>query len=72
MRQKVKDKFIRMKRNGIIERVKQPIDWCSPKVLFFFKKTTGKACICIDPKKLNEAIKKTLHSTYHKKKSKQS
>lgn len=50
-----------MKRNGIIERVKQPANWCAPKVPFFvvfFKKTTGKAHICIDLKRLNDDIKK--------------
>ena len=52
MLQKVKEELQRMERNGIIERVTQPTDWCAPMVPVL-KKSTGKACICVDLKILN-------------------
>ncbi|XP_056444336.1 uncharacterized protein K02A2.6-like [Gadus chalcogrammus] len=45
-----------MEGNGIIERVTQPTDWCAPMVPVL--KSTGKACICVDLKRLNEAVKR--------------
>uniref|UniRef100_A0A3B1ITQ0 Gypsy retrotransposon integrase-like protein 1 n=1 Tax=Astyanax mexicanus TaxID=7994 RepID=A0A3B1ITQ0_ASTMX len=55
--QKVKEELQRMERNGIIERVTQPTDWCAPMVPVL-KKSTGKVRICVDLKKLNEAVKR--------------
>ena len=56
MLQKVKEELKRMEGNGIIERVTQPTDWCAPMVPVL--KSTGKACICVDLKRLNEAVKR--------------
>lgn len=57
MLQKVKEELQRMEGNGIIERVTQPTDWCAPMVPVL-KKSTGKARICVDLKRLNEAVKR--------------
>ncbi|KAK9532899.1 hypothetical protein VZT92_010261 [Zoarces viviparus] len=57
MLQKVKEELQRMDGNGIIERVTQPTDWCAPMVPVL-KKSTGKARICVDLKRLNEAVKR--------------
>lgn len=46
-----------MERNGIIERVTQPTDWCAPMVPVL-KKSTGKVRICVDLKRLNQAVKR--------------
>ncbi|KAK9527224.1 hypothetical protein VZT92_015879 [Zoarces viviparus] len=57
MLQKVKEELQRMEGNGIIERVTQPTDWCAPMVPVL-KKSTGRAHICVDLKRLNEAVKR--------------
>ncbi|KAK0145431.1 hypothetical protein N1851_015677 [Merluccius polli] len=57
MLQKVREELQRMERNGIIERVTQPTDWCAPMVPVL-KKSTGKARICVDLKRLNEAVRR--------------
>lgn len=57
MLQKVKEELQRMEKNGIIERVTEPRDWCAPMVPVL-KESTGKACICVDLKRLNEAVKR--------------
>ncbi len=57
MLQKIKEELQRMERNGIIGRVTQPIDWCAQMVPVL-KKSTGKARICVDLKRLNEAVKR--------------
>ncbi|XP_063063818.1 uncharacterized protein K02A2.6-like [Engraulis encrasicolus] len=56
MLQKVKEELERMEGNGIIERVTQPTDWCAPMVPVL--KSSGKARICVDLKRLNEAVKR--------------
>lgn len=55
--QKVREELERMERNGIIERVTQPTGWCVSMVPVL-KKNTGKAHICVDLKRLNEAVKR--------------
>ncbi|XP_034023466.1 uncharacterized protein K02A2.6-like [Thalassophryne amazonica] len=57
MLQKVKEELERRERNGIIERVTQPTDWCASMVPVL-KKNTGKARICVDLKRLNKAVKR--------------
>lgn len=57
MLEKVKEELQRMRRNGIIEQVTQPTDWCAPMVPVL-KRSTGKARICVDLKRLNEAVKR--------------
>ncbi|KAL6491496.1 hypothetical protein MHYP_G00018410 [Metynnis hypsauchen] len=57
MLQKVKEELQRMERNGIIEKVTKPTDWCAP-IVPVLKKSTGKVRICVDLKKLNKAVKR--------------
>lgn len=40
--------------------VTQPTDWCAAMVPVL-KKDTSKACICVDLKRLNEAVKKEYY-----------
>jgi len=44
-----------MERNGIIEKSKQAVDWCSPLVITH--KKSGKLRICIDYIRLNECVR---------------
>lgn len=44
-----------MEKNGVIEQVTQPTEWCSPMVPVL--KKNSKAHICVDLKRLNEAVK---------------
>lgn len=41
--------------NGVIEQVKQSIDWCASKMPVL-QKHTGKAGICLNLKELNKSI----------------
>ena len=50
------DELTRMKNEGIIEEVTEPTDWCAPMVPVL--KKNGKVRICVDLKKLNEAVKR--------------
>lgn len=47
----------RMEKNGILERAIQPTEWCLPMVPVW-KEKTGKACICVDLKRMNKAGKR--------------
>ena len=49
----------RMQSIGVITKVNQPTDWVSS--LAFSHKENGKLRLCIDPKELNEAVKRTYH-----------
>ena len=51
---KVKGELERMERHGVIEKV---TEWCAPMVPVL-KRATGKARICVDFKRLNEAVKR--------------
>ena len=53
---KVKDELNRMLEAGIIEEVTEPTDWCAPMVPVV--KPNGKIRICVDLRKLNEAVKR--------------
>ncbi|RXN17021.1 RNA-directed DNA polymerase-like protein [Labeo rohita] len=53
---KVKEELRRMEGNGVIEPVTDPTDWCAPMVPV--PKPNGKVRICVDLKKLNEAVKR--------------
>lgn len=44
-----------MEENGVIESVTDPTDWCAPIVPVL--KQNGNVCICVDLKKLNEAVR---------------
>ena len=53
---KVKEELDRMLEAGIIEEVTDPTDWCAPIVPVV--KPNGKIRICVDLRKLNEAVKR--------------
>ena len=53
---KVKDELERMLEEGIIEEVTEPTDWCAPMVPAV--KPNGKVRICVDLRRLNEAVKR--------------
>ena len=53
---KVKEELDRMLKEGIIEEVTEPTDWCAPMVPVV--KPNGKVRICVDLRKLNEAVKR--------------
>ena len=61
---KVKEELTRMREAGIIEEVMEPTDWCAPMVLVV--KPNGKIRICVDQRKLNEAVKRERYSPYLK------
>ena len=43
------------KKEGIIEEITEPTDWCAPMVPVV--KSNGKVRICVDLRRLNEAVK---------------
>ena len=53
---KVKEELSRMLEAGIIEEVTEPTNWCAPMVPVV--KPNGKIRICVDLRKLNEAVKR--------------
>ena len=53
---KVKDELERMLEEGIIEEVIEPTDWFAPMVPVV--KPSGKVRICVDLRRLNEAVKR--------------
>ena len=53
---KVEAKLNRLETEGIIEKVEKPTDWCAPMVPVL--KKNGNVRICVDLKKLNEAVKR--------------
>ena len=50
-----------MKDLGVIEKVQGPTDWVNS--LAFSRKSSGGLRVCLDPKDLNKAIKRTYHKT---------
>ena len=56
LEQKVKEELKKMEKAGIIEKVTKPTDWCAPMAPVL--KPNKKLRICLDFKKLNEAIKR--------------
>ena len=67
---KVEQELQRMEGNGVIKRITEPTDWCAPMVPVMNK--GGGTRICVDPKKLNRAVKResymlpTLEDAMHK------
>ena len=53
---KVESELKQMEPNDIIVRETEPTDWCSPIVLV--PKPSGEVRICVDPKRLNFAVKR--------------
>lgn len=56
MRDKVKSELDKLERKDIIAPVKEPTDWCSRMVVA--TKKSGEPRICIDPRPLNEALRR--------------
>ena len=54
---RVKEEFLRMEENGIIQRVTEPTDWVNS-MHAVEKPKTGKLRIVLDPKALNENIRR--------------
>ena len=50
-RKPLQEELFRMERLGVIEKVKDPTNWCLPCVVV--PKKNGKICVCIDFTKLN-------------------
>ena len=53
---KVREELGRMEDGGIITKVKEPTEWCSPMVPVL--KPNGKVRICVDLKRLNASVKR--------------
>ena len=53
---KVEEELKRMKKEGIIEQITEPTDWCAPMVPVV--KSNGKVRICVDLRRLNESVKR--------------
>ena len=57
MKQPLKDELTRLQEMGVIAEVDTPTDWVSSMVIV--KKKSGKIRLCIDPKPLNKALKRS-------------
>ena len=57
MKPKLKDELARLQKIGVIKPVDTPTDWVSSLVVV--KKPNGKLRVCIDPKPLNKALKRS-------------
>ena len=55
----MKAELDRMEELSVIKKVTEPTDWVSS--LTFSRKANGKLRICLDPKDLNQASKRTYH-----------
>ena len=53
---KVTAELQRMEKAGIIERITKPTEWCAPMVPVM--KKSGQVLICVDLKRLNQAVKR--------------
>ena len=59
LKERVKQELDELCKNDIIEPVTQPSEWVSP--LFVVHKPNGRLRICIDPKHLNAALKRSVY-----------
>lgn len=57
MQPKLKAELERLEKEGVIEKVEEPTDWCSS--LCCVEKPNGKLRLCIDPQPLNCALKRS-------------
>ena len=57
----IKEELDKMESMGVITPVKEATDWVSS--LAYSQKSNGQWRICLDPKDLNKAIKRTPHHT---------
>ncbi|XP_033116783.1 uncharacterized protein K02A2.6-like [Anneissia japonica] len=56
---RLKAELERLQKEGVIERVEEPTDWCSS--LCCVEKNNGKLRLCIDPQPLNCALKRSYY-----------
>ena len=61
LKPKIEEELTKMVDMGIIRKVKEHTDWCSS--IVYSTKKDGSLRICLDPKRLNEAIKRCPHKT---------
>ena len=61
IKEEIRGELGRMETLGVIKKVTDPTDWVSS--IAFSRKSNGKLRICIDPKDLNRAMKRTYHKT---------
>ena len=61
MKPKLQAELAKMENQGIIAKVTEHSDWCSSLVTSI--KKDGSIQICLDPKKLNEALRRCPHKT---------
>lgn len=54
--QKVKEELLCMEKNGVIEKMTEPTDWCAPMVPV--PRKNGRVHICVDVKRLNDAVRR--------------
>nr|XP_039263214.1 uncharacterized protein K02A2.6-like [Styela clava] len=59
LRDKIKAELDKMEKMGIIRKVTQYTDWCSS--LTYAVKQDGSLRMCLDPRKLNQALKRFPH-----------
>ena len=58
--EKVQAELNRMEKLGVIEKVTEPTDWCSPMAVAM--KKNGKVRICVDLRQLNRAVKRERYT----------
>ena len=59
LKPKIKLELDKMEAEGVIQRVTDHSDWCSS--LVYVTKTDSSLRICLDPKKLNESLRRCPH-----------
>lgn len=59
LQEKLKEELEKMRKQGVIRKVKEHTDWCSS--LAYSVKKDGSLRICIDPQRLNDALKRCPH-----------
>ena len=57
---KVETEIKNMERLGVIKRINEPTDWCSPMSLV--PKKDGSVRLCVDLRKLNSSIKRETYT----------
>ena len=57
MKTRLKEELDRLEMLGVVEKLETPTDWLS--ALVTVKKTNGKIRICLDPKPLNKALRRS-------------
>ena len=63
LKPKAEAELKQMEDTGIIPKVREHTDWCSSIVGLYSTKRDGSLRICLDPKRLNESIKRCPHNS---------